>query len=238
MARHPRRAKLSNYFHVIVQGIEKKYIFEKVKYKNKYYELIIKNAIENNVKILTYCIMDNHAHFLVYAEKIEQLSVCMQKVNTLFAQIYNRSENRVGYVFRDRFVSEPVKNEKQLYMCMAYIHFNPVNAGMVKNLNQYFYSSYNDFLYERNIVNSDVIKCLFDEDKNYLEIFKLIHKVFAEYKIPKEVEKISDFDLIKKEKMKEKQKDECKRLKEEGLSLRKISEKLQISKSKVGRLLK
>lgn len=238
MARHPRRAKTGNYFHVIVQGIEKKYIFEKIKYKNKYYESITRKAAEHNVKILAYCIMDNHAHFLVYTENIEQLSMCMRKANTFFAQLYNHNEKRVGYVFRDRYVSEVIKDERQLYMCMAYIHFNPVNAGIVKNLNQYFYSSYNDFLYEKNIVNPEIITCLFGDAQNYLEMFNSIHATFAEYKIPKEVEKISDFEYVRKEKDEEKLKEMCKTLKEKGVSVRKISEKLQISKSKVERILK
>lgn len=238
MPRHPRRTEASNYFHVIVQGIEKKYIFERTKYKNKYYELIMKNAEKYDVKVLAYCIMDNHAHFLMYAEKIEKISICMKISNIVFAQMYNKEEKRVGYVFRDRFVSEPILSERQLYMCLAYIHFNPVKAGIVKNINQYFYSSYNDFLYRRNIVNSETLKCLFGEDKNYMTTFKLIHDIFEEYKVPAEVEKISDFEKVRKERGVEKLKDNCRQLKKEGLTVREIAEELKITKSKVARLLK
>ena len=38
----------------------------------------------------------------------------MKAVNTSLAYFYNKAEKRVGYVFRDRYFSEPIKTEGQL----------------------------------------------------------------------------------------------------------------------------
>ena len=46
-------------------------------------------------------------------------------------ECFNKKENRVGIVFRNRYVSEPIYNERYLAKCINYIHMNPVKAGMV-----------------------------------------------------------------------------------------------------------
>lgn len=238
MPRHPRKMETSSYFHVIVQGIEKKYIFEKLKYKTKYYELLITRTEKFNIKMLAYCIMDNHAHMIMYTENIENLGLCMKSINTSFAQIYNNSEKRVGYVFRNRFASEPIMSEKQLYMCMAYIHFNPVKAGMVKKPEQYSYSSYNDYVIGNNIGNSENINLLFGAKNDYLEIFYLVHTNYSEYKVFEKAESLKDIKKSEKIIEKEKIKEKCLELKKQNVSIRKIAEKLNFSKSEIQRLLK
>ena len=73
----------------------------------------------------------------------------MHKINGNYARYYNYMENRVGYVFRDRFKSQPIMSEKQLYNCIRYIHLNPVKAKIVENPEQYKYSSYR--IYKRRL---------------------------------------------------------------------------------------
>ena len=45
-------------------------------------------------------------------DKITELSRFMHKINTKYASYFNWRESRVGYVFRDRFKSEPILDEK------------------------------------------------------------------------------------------------------------------------------
>ena len=70
----------------------------------------------------------------------------MHKVNTLYAIYFNKKYNRVGYVFRDRYKSQAIYSEKQLYTCINYIHYNPVKAGICKIASEYEYSSYNEYI--------------------------------------------------------------------------------------------
>lgn len=103
MPRIARKNSISQFYHVIVQGINKEYIFKNSQYINKYKEIIVKKLEKSDITILSYCIMNNHAHFLIYSEKIENLSKFMQKINTSYSKFYNKENNRVGYVFRDRY---------------------------------------------------------------------------------------------------------------------------------------
>ena len=179
MARLPRKCYDTSFFHIIVQGINKEYIFNEETYKKQYLKIVNKYKEETNIEILAYCIMSNHAHILLYTEKIEKMSKFMQKVNAQYAQYYNyMNKGRVGYVFRDRYISEGIKDEKYLINCINYIHNNPIKANIVERCQDYKYSSYKDYMTEKGlkklekILNTKLSKELFVNNINVEHVFK------------------------------------------------------------------
>lgn len=141
MARTPRKnMKDSSFFHIMVQGINKEIIFGTEDNKKKYYDLIFKN--NEGIEIIAYCIMSNHVHILVYTNEIKSLEECMRKTNISYAMYYNKKNHRVGYVFRDRYKVQVIKDERHLFLCAKYIHDNPVKAGICQNSGDYGYSSF------------------------------------------------------------------------------------------------
>lgn len=136
----------TSFFHVMVQGINKEEIFKESKDKEKYLSILNKYKEMYNTLILSYCVMKNHTHMLIYCENTAELSTFMKRVNTTYARYYNLEHDRVGYVFRDRFLSEPIYDERYLYTCINYIHLNPVEAGFVVNAEEYKYSSYKEYI--------------------------------------------------------------------------------------------
>ena len=71
MSRTPRETIKTSFFHVMVQGIAKSYIFNK-ECDIKYYIKIIKESEKiHNTKAIAYCIMNNHAHLLLNANSIQ-----------------------------------------------------------------------------------------------------------------------------------------------------------------------
>lgn len=184
MPRIPRNFYSANFLHITVQGIEKKDIFYKSKYKEKYINLIMENKEIYGVTIISYCIMSNHAHLLIFTEKIEEMSNYMKSINTSFSRYYNQVNNRVGVVFRNRYESEPIKNIQHLYSCISYIHKNPVKAKMVNHPSQYEYSTYNSYI--RGTIEDEVLELIFGTKNNYLETFQKIHnnnddEIFKDY---------------------------------------------------------
>lgn len=137
---------MASFFHVIVQGQKKEYIFKEKRFIYEYINLIRKYIKETNIKIVAYCIMGNHAHFLFKVDNLQELSKFMRKINSIYAKYYNfMMDDRVGYVYRDRFLSEPITSHRYLVNCIKYIHFNPVKAKIVNDCSQYKFSSYNFF---------------------------------------------------------------------------------------------
>ena len=251
MPRIARKYSQSNFNHVIVQGIKKEYIFSEEKYIEKYKEFIIKKLEDTDIKMLAYCIMSNHAHFLIYSEKIENLSKFMQKLNTSYSNFYNKEKNRVGYVFRDRYYSKEIMNEKQLYNCLKYIHNNPVKANIVREMNEYKYSSYNEFVGEKEVITEESIKILFGSAENYMEQFKWIHKNYSDEDFFDVEDKEDILEFINKVEEKygkkfeeiKKEKDLIKRLIRESrektdVTISRLAEILNLPRSTIGRYSK
>ena len=176
MPRNSRQNLKSFYKHVMVQGIEKQFIFGEEKYIKKYKEIILDKLKESPVTILGYCIMHNHSHLLIHSETPKEISKFMQKVNTTYSMYYNKINNRVGYVFRNRFKSQEILDQGQLYTCLRYIHNNPVKANITKTMQEYKYSSYNEFISGKyEIINDKSIEILFGKEKDFRPMFEQVH---------------------------------------------------------------
>lgn len=187
----PRMARTyinSNYLHIMSQGIRKEYIFCKERYKQEYLNLLKKYySMSDKIDLLFYCIMDNHVHLLVYIEDIKDLSNIMNKINTSYGIYYNKQEDRVGYVFRNRYYIQEIIDQRQLFTTIAYIHKNPLEAEIVEKLEDYKYSSYN--LYRNEQVSERIFKLAFNCDKykeakeTFYEIHKIEYSEFSEGKM-------------------------------------------------------
>ena len=174
MSRIARNLFNGNYYHVMSQGINKEIIFYSDKYKKIYIKLLFDYASKKNIKIIAYCIMINHVHLLLEIKNINDMSEFMKIVNMKFAILYNKLENRVGVVFRNRFKSEYISNEKYFCNCIQYIHNNPVKAKIVKDAKNYKFSSANNNNLEKilneiqkrfNIQENDILDFI-DTDKD------------------------------------------------------------------------
>lgn len=199
MPRINRKYYISSFLHIMVQGINKEDIFKNDYYKKVYLNLIIKNLKEYNLKLLSYVIMDNHAHMLITYNKIEELSSFMHVINTKYAKFYNKKENRVGYVFRDRYKCEQIKDEKHLFNVLPYIHYNPVKAKIVDSPEKYKFSSYNDYINE--IIDKENAYILFNT-YDYIKIFKEIHKNYSQLEEMEECKTDNYAEVIEKFKKK------------------------------------
>ena len=171
MPRQARKDLGTPFLHVMVQGVNKEYIFYKEEYIEKYLDIIAKKIKDFEFEILEYCIMNNHAHFLVYTQDINQFGRFMQKVNLIYAQMYNREEKRCGVLFRNRYQTEPIYNTKYLNNCIKYIHNNPVKANMVEKCEEYKYSSYNDYINNVGLSQTNIMKNIFGNNCDYFKLF-------------------------------------------------------------------
>ena len=161
MPRSARREVYSKFFHIMIQGIDKEYIFQRDIEIRTYLKYLKEKIKDKNLQIIAYCIMNNHAHFLIYTEDIKEISKLMSQINTKYAMFYNKSHNRCGIVFRNRYRSEQIVSYSHLISCANYIHNNPVKARMCLKKADYKYSSYNEYIDKSNLLNKDAIYDIF-----------------------------------------------------------------------------
>ena len=74
----------------------------------------------------------------------------MKQINANYAIYFNKKNERSGHLWQGRFKSWYVTNDIYLYTLICYIEQNPHKANMVKELENYPYSSYNYFLDANN----------------------------------------------------------------------------------------
>lgn len=187
----PRKARKfmneTKILHIVVHAIGQEYIYKEDRQKYEYIKLMKYYKDKYCIEIISYCIMDNHAHILVNFEKIQELSKFMQIINTKYAIYYNKNNNRAGYVYKGRFYSEPIMDNSHLLNCIIYIHNNPVKAKKCKHAEEYKFSSYRDF-----INNKSILKKYFMDQYNYIERHKNqeLKYYFMDYDIDKKAEAI------------------------------------------------
>ena len=131
------------------------------------YSRIRIEANENLFKMHSFCLMPNHFHLLIEQCGDVPISNLILKVCTSYAMYINKKYNRFGHVFQDCFKAVLIENDEQLMWTSAYIHMNPVKDKIVSSPEKYEWSSYKDYIGERNlpIISTDLLTDLFG-DKN------------------------------------------------------------------------
>ncbi len=171
MPRKARKEINSKFLHVMIQGINREYIFNNDKDIKVFLKFVKEKIKEFDLSIIAYCIMNNHAHFLIYTENINLVSKLMKMVNTSYAIYYNKNKERCGYVFRDRFKSEEILSQKHLVSCIQYIHNNPVKAKMCLSQSEYKYSSYNEYKNKPYLINKNKVMEILRKYNINIEMF-------------------------------------------------------------------
>ena len=162
------------FYHIISRGNEKSVIFRDTKDRKNFLEIIELLVKRYHWKIHTYCLMDNHYHLLIETP-LPNLSTGMRQLNGIYTQGFNLRWDRVGHLFQGRFKSYIVEKESYLLELSRYIVLNPVRAGIVRNVEDWEWSSYRilsgikkkkDFIFTDTLwsyFSSDVI----DSQKGY-----------------------------------------------------------------------
>jgi REP element-mobilizing transposase RayT len=127
----------------------------------------ITNTNKNDFRLHVFCLMPNHFHLIVEQLRDVLISNLILKVCTSYAMYFNKKYKRVGHVFQDKFKAVLIEDDPQLMWTSAYIHMNPIKDGIVKSPELYKWSSYKDYVGERNlsIITKDLLLELFG-DKN------------------------------------------------------------------------
>ena len=177
MSRVARVQSPTDYYHVMMRGNNKESIFTRTSEKSYFKDLLKEVMEEGLIDIAAYCIMDNHVHIVIKAE-LNNMTKALKKINIKYAMNFNKERNRIGHVFQDRYKSEIVGNDMHLIQVMRYVHNNPVKAKMVKECNDYKWSSFNEYIKENKsrIVSKrqkEIILSLNNGIGNFIEFHKI-----------------------------------------------------------------
>jgi len=183
-------------YHIYNRGVEKREIFTQPRdYKRflkacYYYQFLgstqsfskfsksqlntFKSLNENKlVEIICYCLMPNHFHFLIRQLKSNGASIFISHLTNSYTKYFNTKYIRIGPLLQGTFKALIVESDEQFIHLSRYIHLNPIVSGLVKDLSQYPWSSYHEYMQGKGMICSvNEILNLFpsvDEYKEFIE---------------------------------------------------------------------
>lgn len=175
-------------YHIYNRGNNKNLVFfEERNYT--YFLTKIQRELYRYCDILAYCLMPNHYHLLVYIKETEEKTFLnnhplIRKIGSLqssYTRAIQKQNNSVGSIFQQKAKAKITNDSTNNYSlaCFHYIHQNPLKANLVVQLENYKYSSFNEYLYLKpsycNIERSRELG-LFDEVNFYKESYEIINE--------------------------------------------------------------
>jgi len=128
-------------------------IFSDIKNKESFYQRHF-DSQDDLVEIIAYCFMPTHIHLILRQLKKDGISIFMSRVLNSYTRYFNLKNKRKGPLWESRFKNVEVGTDEQLLHLTRYIHLNPVTANLVEDPQDWNFSSYNEYLGEKQFKES------------------------------------------------------------------------------------
>ena len=184
------------WYHVMNRGRGGESVFLEKQDYSMFVELLKEVVDMYKLRVAAYCLLPNHYHLLIQTPGGD-LARCMKYLNGIYTQRFNRAHHCDGQLFRGRYKSILVDADSYLLELVRYIHRNPLEAGLVKELNQYAWSSHKGYLSNAkkwNWLHKSFILSLFARDRRegistykrflLMESPEEINRIFSQSKFP------------------------------------------------------
>ena len=157
MSRLARTISESGVYHILFRGVNQQNIFEEDADFNKLRETIATVKQDLGFGIYAYCFMNNHVHIVLKEKNLGDISQIMKRILTKYARWYNTKYGRSGALIANRYKSVPVEIDEYFLQLIRYVHQNPIKAGIAKNVEDYPYSSFMEYIKKSDLTDTDFL---------------------------------------------------------------------------------
>jgi REP element-mobilizing transposase RayT len=187
-----------SYYHIYARGASRQPIFYDHDDYTYFLSLlhrylskdIVKNSIGiaydkliDDIELLSYCLMQNHFHLLVYQVNEGAMPRLMRGVMTSYSRYFNKKYQRSGSLFETRYKASRISSDTYLMHISRYIHLNP------RQWRSYVYSSL-PYYSEKAANTEDWLKpekilSLFSSRQEYMQFvedYKDLHDLYENLK--------------------------------------------------------
>ena len=91
--------------------------------------------------VTAWILLPDHWHAILYPHHPLTISEVMQSIKVSSTRRMNRARGELGLLWQGRFFDRAVRTAKEYHETMAYIHLNPVKAGLVSRPEDWPWSS-------------------------------------------------------------------------------------------------
>lgn len=132
-------------YHITSRGNRKSSLFYDDEDRMKYLSILQETMVRFPFTLHTYSLMTNHTHLQIQTSDTSP-TILMGHLNTKFAKYFNKKYDFTGHVFEKRYGAELLDSLDYEFDVSKYIHLNPLKAGLVEELEDYPWSSYNAYV--------------------------------------------------------------------------------------------
>ena len=132
MPRSTRFSPPDSVHHVFNRGNERRIIFENAHEYAEFLRLVVWAKSKVRLRIIAYCIMPNHWHFVVWPEEADSIQRFFHRLCTTHAIKRRRETNTVGYghVYQGRYHAFRILSQRYLFNAMRYVEGNAYRSGL------------------------------------------------------------------------------------------------------------
>jgi putative transposase len=129
-------------FHVLNRSVRRVRIFCNDADYAAFDRVLTETLARIPTRLLSYCIMPNHWHLLVWPVS-DELPRFMHRLTLTHAKRWHRAHGseRTGPVYQNRYTAVPVQTDTHLFTVLRYIERNPLRAGLVDAAERWPWSS-------------------------------------------------------------------------------------------------
>jgi len=143
MGRPPRTSIGNIVYHVLNRANGRFKIFRKNKDFEAFETILEEAKTKYPMRILSYCLMPNHWHLVLYPYKDNDLSSFMHWVSLAHTQRWHAHYQNIGtgHLYQGRYKSFPVQSDSHFLQLVRYVERNAKRAALVEKAEDWRWSS-------------------------------------------------------------------------------------------------
>ena len=130
-------------YHVINRANARMQIFDEDKDYTLFEKVLEQAKKKFDMRILSYCIMPNHWHFVLYPKRDGSLQLFMRWLSMTHTRRWHSQHKTIGsgHLYQGRYKSFLVEEDEHLLQLFKYIEGNPLRAKLVQKAEDWKWSS-------------------------------------------------------------------------------------------------
>ncbi|MDD4310380.1 MAG: transposase [Candidatus Cloacimonetes bacterium] len=164
------------YYHLYNHSAKGQLLFKNASDYEYCHRLMVQHLSPECFCIQAYCLMPNHYHYLIQQLTDVSIPSAFFHIWNKYSKHYNTSHSESGSVFKHKLQHIMVNSNPYFLALVAYIHMNPVKAGIVSEPGDWAWSDYGCWVGEKNcdLFNPTLRDAWFGTPENYRKRIKEI----------------------------------------------------------------
>ncbi len=165
-----------NFYHIYNHAAQNLLLFRDGEDYSKCLSLMHKYLHSPDFSMVAFCLMPNHYHIFIRQNGECPIYLIMNKIWFSYSKYYNAKYGGKGSIFAGKTQHKLVDKDIYLLRLSAYIHQNPVSAGIVNTPEEWEWSNYHEWvgLRDSQLCDYSICREYYTDETHYKELMEEI----------------------------------------------------------------